>query len=98
MKCYECGAELTDDTRFCSYCGTKISEKPMEEKSVIEPASENNQEEVKAEYKETQITHTNKPSLGDKAKSKIREFWNKLSLFGKFAAVSIAAGSDTQTV
>ena len=91
MKCYECGAELTDDTRFCSYCGTKISAKPIEEKLVVKSASENNQEETKVEYKETQTTHTNKPSLGDKAKSKIREFWNKLSLFGKFATVSIIA-------
>lgn len=26
MKCYNCGAELSDDTKFCSYCGTKIAE------------------------------------------------------------------------
>ena len=90
MKCYECGAELSDDTRFCSYCGTKISAKPMREKSVIKPVPENIQEEVKSEYKKTQITNTTKSSLDDKAISKIREFWNKLSLFGKIATVSIA--------
>ena len=50
MKCYECGAELSDDTRYCSYCGTKIQAKTTEEKSI----SENNHE-VKVEYKETQI-------------------------------------------
>ena len=24
MKCSKCGAELSDDTKFCSYCGNKI--------------------------------------------------------------------------
>ena len=24
MKCSKCGAELSDDTRFCSYCGEKV--------------------------------------------------------------------------
>ena len=26
MKCSKCGAELTDDTKFCSYCGAKVEE------------------------------------------------------------------------
>ena len=26
MKCLKCGAELTDDTKFCSYCGAKVEE------------------------------------------------------------------------
>ena len=25
MKCTNCGAELTEDTKFCSYCGTRIT-------------------------------------------------------------------------
>ena len=24
IKCPKCGAELSDDTKFCSHCGTKI--------------------------------------------------------------------------
>ena len=24
IKCSKCGAELSDDTKFCSYCGNKI--------------------------------------------------------------------------
>ena len=24
MKCLKCGAELTEDTKFCSYCGAKV--------------------------------------------------------------------------
>ena len=30
MKCPNCGAELTDDTVFCSYCGIKMSKNPRE--------------------------------------------------------------------
>lgn len=69
MKCYECDAELSDDTRFCSYCGTKISAKPIEEKTVIKPDLESIQEEVKGQYKETQMPHTTNSSLGNKAKN-----------------------------
>ena len=55
MKCYECGAELTDDTRFCSYCGTKISEKPMEEK----PMEEKQQSKYQASVsEENAVGHT----------------------------------------
>lgn len=24
IKCSKCGVELSDDTKFCSYCGNKI--------------------------------------------------------------------------
>lgn len=24
MKCFKCGAELSEDAKFCSYCGNKI--------------------------------------------------------------------------
>lgn len=25
MKCLKCGAELSEDTKFCSYCGEEIA-------------------------------------------------------------------------
>lgn len=25
MKCLKCGAELLEDTKFCSYCGEKVT-------------------------------------------------------------------------
>lgn len=28
MKCSKCGAELSEDTKFCSYCGHKIDATP----------------------------------------------------------------------
>lgn len=97
MKCYNCGAELSDDTKFCSYCGVKIPDQTTEE-PVVTPVEETDQEEVNAEYETPKEAHTSnnkkdtsKPSAGDKVKSKFREFWNKLSLFGKVATVSIVA-------
>lgn len=98
MKCFNCGAELSDDTKFCSYCGEKMPEQPTKKEEPVEdPIPET---DIEPEYEETpkaqsmnkgnQATPT-KPTLGDKAKSKFREFWNKLSLFGKLSTVSIAA-------
>ncbi len=98
MKCFNCGAELSDDTKFCSYCGEKMPEQPTKKEEPVEdPIPEI---DIEPEYEETpkaqsmnkgnQATPT-KPTLGDKAKSKFREFWNKLSLFGKLSTVSIAA-------
>lgn len=98
MKCFNCGAELSEDTKFCSYCGEKMPEQPTKKEEPVEdPIPET---DIEPEYEETtkaqsinkgnQTTPT-KPTLGDKAKSKFREFWNKLSLFGKLSTVGIAA-------
>lgn len=96
MKCFNCGAELTDDTKFCSYCGVKITEQspkkeddPAEEK-YVEPEIEVVEDEPiipEAPAKENNAS-AKKDTLGDKAKSKLREFWNGLSMFGKLATIS----------
>lgn len=98
MKCFNCGAELSDDTKFCSYCGVKIPDKTTKEESASTSVEETVQEEAKVEYDIPKEAHasnnkkdSSKPSAGDKAKSKLREFWSKLSLFGKVATVSIGA-------
>lgn len=31
MKCSKCGAELSEDTKFCSYCGNKVEMPPKQE-------------------------------------------------------------------
>ena len=98
MKCFNCGAELSEDTKFCSYCGEKMQEQPTKKEEPVEdPIPETN---IEPEYEETtkaqsinkgnQTTPT-KPTPGGKAKSKFSEFWNKLSLFGKLSTVGIAA-------
>lgn len=89
MKCSKCGAELSEDTKFCSYCGQKIEVTPppvVEETEIpsisdVENGKEQKQEKAKADAPK---------SFADKAKDKGIEVWNKLSLYGKVTTVSIA--------
>lgn len=90
IKCSKCGAELSDDTRFCSYCGSKIdSSTPPPPPIIEEPViSGSNQSERFSGVVEN--PHVPK-SLADKAKDKGIQIWNKLSLYGKITTVSVAA-------
>lgn len=89
MKCSKCGAELSENARFCSYCGQKIeiaSPSVMKETEIppiphIENFKEQKTEETKADAPK---------SFAGMAKDKGIEAWNKLSRFGKVATVSFA--------
>lgn len=88
MKCSKCGAELSEDAKFCSYCGQRIAETPppvIEETEIpLIP-----QVEKAREAKEGKVKSDVAKSLADKAKDKGIEIWNKLSLYGKVTTVSI---------
>lgn len=49
MKCSNCGAELTDDTKFCSYCGVKITPEASEIHEPNAPNDVNKTEQVEEE-------------------------------------------------
>ena len=88
MKCTSCGTELSEDAKFCSYCGQKIEidSAPGVEESGIPTVSHG--EKIKTEN--IIDTKSDAPkSLTAKAKNKVTEIWNKLSIFGKVATVSI---------
>lgn len=89
MKCSKCGAELSEDTKFCSYCGQKIevTPPPVVEETEIPPIP--HVESVK-EQKARKAKADAPKSFADKAKDKGIESWNKLSLYGKVTTVSIA--------
>lgn len=89
MKCSKCGAELSEDTKFCSYCGQKIevTPPPVVEETEIPPIP--HVESVK-EQKARKAKADAPKSFADKAKDKGIEIWNKLSLYGKVTTVSIA--------
>lgn len=89
MKCNNCGRELTDDTKFCYYCGEKVEitakMPPIPDETVEE--KENN---IVEDFDETFFTaNPQVESFGDKAKNKILKFWDGLSMYGKIATVGL---------
>lgn len=90
MKCSKCGAELSEDTKFCSYCGQKIevTPPPVVEETEIPPIP--HVESVK-EQKAGKAKADAPKSFADKAKDKGIESWNKLSLYGKVTTVALIA-------
>lgn len=97
MKCSKCGAELSDDTKFCSYCGHKTevaTPPPVVEETEIPPVPDE-APDVPPIPDEDSVKETSKKadtpkSLTDKMKGKASSKWSGLSTYGKVATVSIA--------
>ncbi len=83
MKCSKCGAELSADTKFCSYCGNKV------EVSTPPPISGEKDFSETIQYDSMPSDNTKK-SFADALKDKGVAYWNKLSLYGKITTVVIA--------
>ena len=73
MKCSNCGAEISDDSRFCTFCGAKTvpveakaEETPVETQSVQEaaPAQETQPVQAEAPAQETQPAQAETPVQG----------------------------------
>ena len=92
MRCSKCGAELSDDTKFCSYCGQKIevTPPPVVEEPEIPPIPHVEKAQEEKARKAGKAKSDAPKSLADKGKDKGIEIWNKLSLYGKVTTVSIA--------
>ena len=76
MKCSNCGAEISDDSRFCTFCGAKTvpveakaEETPVETQSVQEavPAQETQPVQAEAPAQETQPAQAETPVQGTAA-------------------------------
>ena len=87
IKCSKCGAELSDDTRFCSYCGNKI------ETTTPPPIVEDdeNPDAAQSEPANASTPKSDAPkSLADKIKDKASDKWRKLNTYSKVTTVAIA--------
>lgn len=91
MKCLKCGAELTEDTKFCSYCGAKV-EAEMPPIPETEEQHNDTTEETGFDntYYDEPVSSQKSESNTNKVKSKFFEMWNKLSKFGKVTTIGIA--------
>ncbi len=86
MRCSKCGAELSEDTKFCSYCGNKVEMPPKQEnvsEEDIPPISLDEQVQDFQDQKEPP------KSLADRMREKASAKWGKLSTYGKIATVAI---------
>ena len=52
IKCPACGAHLSDESRFCSYCGAKIDDGVKRAEIRIEHRTEDVAEVIRAQYEE----------------------------------------------
>ena len=87
MRCSKCGAELSEDTKFCSYCGNKVEMPPKQEtvsEEDIPPIS------LDEQVKDFQNQKEPPKSLADRMREKASAKWGKLSTYGKIATVAIA--------
>lgn len=92
MKCLKCGAELTDDTKFCSYCGAKVEE-DTEMPPIPQTEDKNSDTNENIGFDDSvytePISSQKSESKSNKVKDKFLEYWNKLSKFGKLATIGI---------
>lgn len=85
IKCPKCGAVLSDDSKFCSYCGAKIGEAtppPVEERPAVSEPSYS--ETVKSNFSRSAIPQ----SLADRIKVKACNQWDRLSVYGKITTIA----------
>lgn len=86
MRCSKCGAELSEDTKFCSYCGNKVEMPPKQEN-----VSEEDIPPISLDEQVQDFQNQKEPpkSLADRMREKVSAKWGKLSTYGKIATVAI---------
>lgn len=87
-KCPKCGADLSDDSKFCSYCGQKMEAETVTPPPIVE--EDETPDSSQSEPINVTAPESNTPkSLVDKIKEKATAQWSKLSVYGKVTTVFI---------
>lgn len=89
MKCPKCGAELSEDTKFCSYCGAKIEESSNDIENTALAMNEKNNFQKPDIVIPKMKDFEQKKSIADKLRDKGLEFWNGLNIFGKISTIAM---------
>ena len=85
MKCPECGVEISEDAKFCSYCGYKIeTTTPPIVSENVSNSDDIQDETVNSENKESDFSK----SIDDKLKDKVFKKWHSLSVYGKITTIA----------
>ena len=91
MRCRKCGAELSDDAKFCSYCGHKFEqEDPV---APPHPITNNDTPAEELHYSDEVGSATSQKATNkfvEKAKGKFLVFWKGLDTFSKISSIIIA--------
>ena len=89
MKCFKCGADLSDNSKFCSFCGAKIESKVSDSSQTADDSIANGVLTEAPDEESYQSASAQQNTSGGKRKSKLQSFWSGLDLFCKVSVVSI---------
>jgi|GEM_PF-6568519 len=89
MKCFKCGADLSDNSKFCSFCGAKIESKVSDSSQTADDSIANGVLTEAPDEESYQSASAQQNTSGGKRKSKLQSFWSGLDLFSKVSVVSI---------
>lgn len=84
MKCSKCGTDLTEDSKFCSYCGQKVENGEFENGST----AKNDPSGEETDYSVSSSVFSFK-SIAEDIRVKGLIFWEKLSLYSKINVAAI---------